>query len=142
MRLTRPGLTVLILALFVVGYGMAVYMGGNDGDIRSAAIEPSDLTQVSSAAVETSKTAVMDSSDCFTGGPLSPTDTTAQTSEVPPLSDQASASSDSDSDTDTGTSEAPVEESPATTPPSETVGHPFELVESACPRPPAPSDHP
>jgi hypothetical protein len=144
MRLTRLSWTLLVLALFLVGYGMAAYVGGDDGDIRKAAVAPTDVTHVSPAAVEGSETVVMDSSDCFTGGQLSPTGTTAQTSQVSPAAGDATtpASGDSGSDTDVGTSDAPVAESPAATPPAETGGHPSQPVESACPRPQAPSEHP
>lgn len=142
MRLTRLSWTLLVLALFLVGYGMAAIVGGDDDYIRNAAVPPTDMTQVSSAAVEGTETVVMDSSDCFTGGQLSPTGTTAQTSQVSPAAGDATTPASGDIGSDTGTSDAPAAESPATTAPTETGGHPSEPVESACPRPQAPSEHP
>lgn len=146
-----------VIALFLLGFGIAAFMGG-DGRTPVAAEKVAKEAQTSIAdvapvthspqpAVEGSETVVIDSSDCFAGGqPKSfgttaggqakPTGTTGTTSDASePAPSGPSGSDSTDSGTDKGADDAP-----ATLP----SGHPPVDTGSAseCPRSKSDSKHP
>jgi hypothetical protein len=136
----RGFLLLTLPVLFLLGFGVAAFMGGHGdtGTVVKVAEETqmpvADVAPSPHPTVEGSGTVVVDSSDCFTGGQPNPAGTTVTTNEPSePAPSAPSGSGGSGLGTDEGTKDAPRAMPPE---------HPGTATDSECPRSTSGSKHP